>query len=374
MSRPRIHLIAPAGSARPFLEAMGFASGAELLEATRRALSDRYDVTGETDLLEAGEDVRHGGRRDDRERAEDITRALADDAVSAIVMVRGGAWFTRIVPRIDLGVLDRRTRPVALFGFSELTTLVNILGGHPQGRALYDMGPAFLMYGLKRYAARHVASSPPAASKTGPWVREHLGPEFAAYFRDVAAVIEGRGTDRPLPVRVLRGSEPPEGSELRLSGGNLTVLSTLVGTAYDRFVRPEGTWLVLEDFNDKVERYDRYLAHLTLAGYWTRCAGILLGDFHLGYENQTEAVAELLAFHLPSSWEGTILTSDRVGHVWPMAPLPLHFPLTYHRTADEEGVLRFDAGAVATVWTEKDGRSGVCPSSVLDGPGSRARG
>lgn len=72
-----------------------------------------------------------------------IERALADEETIAIVLIRGRAWFTRILARLDLSPLERRARRIALFGFSELTTPVNLVAASRRGLGIYDMGPGF---------------------------------------------------------------------------------------------------------------------------------------------------------------------------------------------------------------------------------------
>ncbi|UCC30215.1 MAG: LD-carboxypeptidase [Phycisphaerales bacterium] len=345
MSLPTIHLIAPAGSCQPFFDAIGIRSAAELIAIVEEAVGQGYQVSGSAALIERGEDEAHGGRRDDRDRAADIQQALADDGVVAVVLLRGGAWFTRVLPLIDFTVLDRRTRPVAVFGFSELTTLVNIVGASRHGLGIYDMGPAFLTYGLTRYAANRFKSDSRTAMRPRDWMLSHLRPELDAFFQDVIAMIDGRGTGRSITGRVARGSIANR-REATFVGGNLTVLSTLVGSPYEMSVRPEGRWLLLEDFNDKLERIDRFLAHLTLARYWDACAGILLGDFHKGYEHLTRAVLGLLHFHVPPGRSVPILLTDHVGHVWPMSPLPLHVPMAIERTGPESFAIQWPAGAL----------------------------
>lgn len=348
MSFPTIHLIAPAGSCQPFFDAIGVRSAAELIAIVQEAVGDRYLVTGSEALIEADEDEAHGGRCDDRERAEDIRQALENDSVVAVVLLRGGAWFTRVLPLIDFTVLDRRTRPVAVFGFSELTALVNIVAASQQGLGIYDMGPAFLTYGLTHYASNRLASDSPAAIRPRDWMLSRLRPEFDAFFRDVIAMIEGRGTGRSITARVARGTMTDR-CEVTFVGGNLTVLSALAGSPYEMCVKPEGRWLLLEDYNDKLERIDRFLAHLTLARYWNRCAGILLGDFHKGYENLTPAVLELLRFHVPPSRSVPVLVTGQVGHVWPMSPLPLHVSVAIERTGPESLAIHWPAAALCTV-------------------------
>lgn len=333
MLRQRIHLIAPAGACKPFIEALGFQTSAQLLSTVQEFFGDRYLLTANHTILEAAEDEQHGGRCDDDARVDDITSALAEPEVVAIVALRGGAWLTRLTPRIDFTVLDRRTKPVALFGFSELTPLVNIVAGYRQGRGIYDMGPAFLSYGLRRQAARQGHPDPVA------WAREQLRPQLEGYLRDVRGMIEGRGSSRQLMVRLVRGSLPGPREPARFVGGNLTVLSTLVGTPWDNFVRPRGRWLMLEDFNDKLERIDRFLSHLTLADYWRDCAGLLLGDFHQAESDQRSAVLELLPHHLPRAWDNPVLVSDVVGHTWPMSPLPINLPLRWEERGENSLLL-----------------------------------
>lgn len=333
MTRPRIHLIAPAGNVRSFLETIGDKTGDAFLERVASVIGSAYRVTADVELLLADEDEVRGGRTDDARRAQDIQAALGDEEVRAIVAVRGGAWFARVLPRIDFSVLESRRSPVWVLGFSELTTLVNVVSSYPQAIGVLDMGPAFLTYGLRRYARRH-----PDALTEGvtakQWSEARLGPEFKAYWRRVVAMIEGRAEMPTLVANHVLGPAPRDG-DVRFAGGNLTVLSTLIGSRYANCVAPDGRWVVLEDFNDKLERFDRFLAHLTLADFWLRCNGVLLGDFHQDDRDLTESVVGLLEYHLPPANSVPVLVTSCVGHIWPMTPLPLNRVLTMRRA--EEG-------------------------------------
>ncbi|MFH1110249.1 MAG: LD-carboxypeptidase [Planctomycetota bacterium] len=346
--RLRIHLIAPAGSCRPFFEPIGVRSAAELVALAQEAVGGTYQVRANEAILEAAEDESRGGRIDDRLRAEDLQQALADPDVVAVVALRGGAWFTRILPLIDFTVLDRRKRRVAAFGFSELTSLVNIVGAHPRGLGVYGMGPAFLTYGMKRHAASQLHAGDLQGVSPEEWMLQRLREEFFAFFRNVTSTIEGRGGVGPLLARRVHGELPRPG-KVRFIGGNLTVFSAMIGSRYQECIRPKGRWVVLEDFNDKPERFDRFLAHLTLAGYWEECEGVLLGDFHLGERDLTEAMLAILSYHLPRGGSFPVLVTSQVGHVWPMTPLPLHVPATLER-ADETSVsIRWPAAALCVV-------------------------
>jgi len=301
-------------------------------------------VTANTTILEANEDELRGGRNDDRLRAEDLQDALADSNVVAIVALRGGAWFTRILPLIDFSVLDRRERRVAVFGFSELTPLINIVASHARGVGVYGMGPAFLTYGMKRYAATRLQATDRDCATPEEWMRARLHNEMTAYFQQVVSLIEGRGDGVTCDARLLQG-QLSNRFEATFVGGNLTVLSTLIGSKFKASIEPTGRWVLLEDFNDKPERFDRFIGHLTLAGFWEHCAGVLLGDFHYAEVDLNDAITEVLRYHLPQGTSIPILQTNKVGHTWPMTPLPFQLPARVYRGENKEYSIHWPVSA-----------------------------
>lgn len=349
MPQRRIHLVAPAAPCRPFLKALELASAEALIEFVQALVGRSYRVTGDPALLDAEEDDRGGGRTDDARRAKDLEVALADSDVAAMIALRGGAWFCRTLPHIDFGVLDRRTSRVAVFGFSEITPLINVVAAHPNAIGVYYMGPAFLSYGLRHYAARQREPATIGGLTPEQWMRSRLQDEVRAYFEQVVALIEGRSGETRLNARLVRG-ELPERASAAFTGGNLTVLSTMLGSRFERSMDPRGRWLFLEDFNDKPERFDRFLAHLTLAGVWERCEGLLLGNFHNADGDLIEAVVGLLRCHLPPALPLPVLVTNQVGHIWPMTPFPLHQACTIGRTAGNEYELVFPSAACQCIY------------------------
>lgn len=342
---PRIHLIAPAGSCRSFVEGTDFKTIPSLLTFIREAVGPRYKCTADESLLDADEEESRGGRRDDAARAKDIEAALADDNYAAIVVLRGGAWFVRILPLIDFGGMDKRKSRIAVFGFSELTPLINIVAAHPKGVGVYGMGPVFLGYGLKRFAAQRAGEDGLYEGLLPrDWMHTMLRKHFRDYFQQVVTTIEGRDPS-PAPrmrATLVRGHLPDQ-FEASFVGGNLTVLSTMIGSKYQAAIDPAQRWLMIEDYNDKPERFDRYLSHLTLAGFWDRCAGLLLGNFHWEQRDLTAAVLEMLRFHMPCGCMAPILVASEVGHTWPMTPLPLHVPAAVSRAGEREWELTWPA-------------------------------
>lgn len=341
MAIPRIHLIAPAGPCTSFYGAIGVNSGDQLVARIQETVGATYRVTARTELFDAREDALRGGRTDDVQRAIDIQNALEDSSVAAIVTLRGGAWCTRILPRIDFSVMDQRTLPVAFFGFSELTPLANIIGAHDLGIGYYDMGPVFLGYGLRHYAEKNPNVLARREMNPKDWMRSQLDDCFREFFRRTVGSIRAQ---RPIEIQAKRlQGDLPDAFGATFVGGNLTVLSTMVGSRYESSIDPEGRWIVLEDYNDKPERFDRFLSHFTLAGYFDRCRGVLLGDFHFGERNLVDAIVTMLRYHVPDRPNMPILYAPTVGHTWPMDSLPIHREASVVHSPDGNVVLRWGA-------------------------------
>ncbi len=354
MSKPIIHLWSIAGSDRNIARQLGLRSTPQLVDLVQGTVGPDYKVTANVKLFEAKVDARRGGRSDDAARARDIERALANDHISAIVSVRGGAWLARVLPHVNFDVLKKRKTIVHVFGFSELTALINIVARYPKVHAHYDMGPGFALWGLRNYAlanydelsrssgVRTRTKSARAPDKSGfhsargsgedvavfavGWAKANFKREFAAFFLDVLEIIEGRGSKRTLQGRLVRGTLKQE-QKIKVAGGCLSTLVTLFGSPHQKCLGAAGRWLAIEDIREDYYRIDRYLAQLKLAGVWERCAGLLIGDFHLDAEDQTDAILRLLKYHLPARRKIPIIAHCNFGHCFPMASMPINQPL-----------------------------------------------
>jgi len=315
------------------LTALGCGSTSELIRLIQQTIGAGYRVTGSAALIEADEDEQHGGRSDDARRAADLQRALADDRVAGVVTLRGGAWLTRILPRIDFSVLRRRSTRVAIFGFSELTTVINVASVYPKAVCWYDMGPAFIPTGLRMSAQQQrphvphpaeggVGEGTPPGAGTERSAHEQFPKHLAEFFGDVIARMDGRGSSRLIRGQLVAGKLLHK-SSARFVGGTLSVLISLIGTAYARSIFRPGRWLAIEDVNEAPHRLDRALAHLKLSGILERCEGLLLGDFHENEHDRVGSVLASLDHVLPKRLPVPIVVTRDFGHIWPMAPLPI---------------------------------------------------
>lgn len=311
----------------------------DLAELAAEAAGPNYRITINGALLTAREDDKNAGRDDDRARVADIQSVLADDDVAALVTIRGGAWFVRLLDRIDFSVLARRKKPIHLFGFSEMTPLVAIAGRYPQAIGLYDLGPGFLYAGVKRHVqlqiGRYARGVELSAEQHEPfatgWALARFRAGMADFFREVVSIVEGRGCPRVPTGRLLAGRLPSRRT-IRIVGGNLSLVLPMMGTPYAPAFDTKGKWLALEEVNESPEQCDRMMAGLKHNGLFERAEGIILGDFHNNQGEFGEAAHKLLAYHLPKGRRNIpVVQLDNFGHIWPLAPLPLHREVTLRR-------------------------------------------
>jgi muramoyltetrapeptide carboxypeptidase len=176
----------------------------------------------------------------DRDRLNDINRALRDPKMDAIWCLRGGYGMMRILDGIDYEALSRK--PKAIIGYSDIT-------------------------------AFHAAVQRKCGLVTyhGPTAREALT-EFS---RDSLrrAVIEQADSCGVAPNAREINAGAAEG---RLVGGNLAVLASLCGTPFAADLT-DGI-LILEDINEPVYRIDRLLQQLRLSGALNGCRAIAFGE------------------------------------------------------------------------------------------------
>jgi muramoyltetrapeptide carboxypeptidase len=294
-------------------------------------VAPRYRVTGPEKIIATPVDEKRGGRDDDTARAADVQKALANDNVAAIVCIRGGSWFARILPRIDFDVLRKRRRPVFVFGFSEMTPLIGIAGAYAKCVGLYDLGPGFLFGGVWEWAERNIAKltkgmelaeSERRAFAMG-WAAAGYRQRFLDFFREVVDIVEGRGTSRQPTGHVVQGRLPAR-STIRIVGGNMDLTRTMLASRYAGAFETRGRWLAIEDINESPDRLDRSMATIQLAGLLERAEGILLGDFHDGSTDLNDAMLAILRKHVPAGRTMPIVRIENFGHIWPIAPLPVH--------------------------------------------------
>jgi muramoyltetrapeptide carboxypeptidase len=176
----------------------------------------------------------------DRDRLNDINRAIRDPKIDAIWCLRGGYGVMRILSGIDYDALSRT--PKAIIGYSDITALHAAV--QRKCRLITYHGPTAreAMTDLSRDSLRRAVVEQADSCGIAPNAREIN-----------AGVAEGR-----------------------LVGGNLAVLAALCGTPFAPDLS-DGI-LILEDINEPVYRIDRMFQQLKLAGALNGCKAIAFGE------------------------------------------------------------------------------------------------
>lgn len=236
----------------------------------------------------------------DAERAADLNAAFADPEVRAVIPIRGGWGSARLLPHLDFAALARD--PKVILGFSDVTAL--LLAARARSGVVTFHGPNGLGR-WDRFSADHV--------------RRLL---FAGEAPTLVNKVD-EDPDRLVPIAHRIRTITPGRARGRLVGGNLTVLTALVGTPY--LPSFDGAILFLEDTNEQIYRVDRMMNQLALAGLLGRIAGFFFGtceDCGPGEGYGSLTLEEVLADHVGRlgvpAWQGAM-----VGHGMPQWTLPV---------------------------------------------------
>ena len=239
-----------AGDTVGLIEPAGFSDDAAQIDAVKAT------ITGMGLVPRVGA---HVGQRfgylagSDRDRAADINAMFADDAVRAIFAVRGGWGSARLLPYLDWDVI--RTHPKLLIGSSDVTALHLAFAAR---------------CGFATLHAQNAASSWLKLSWESLWQLAFLG-DTPTYAPPAAPEPDVLDPDR-WRITTLRAGK----AQGRLLGGNLSVLTALVGTPW--LPDFEGAILFLEDVGEAEYRIDRMLSQLALSGLLGKVAGVVFGQ------------------------------------------------------------------------------------------------
>lgn len=257
----------------------------------------------------------------DARRAEDLNLAFSDPAVRGIFCIRGGYGSARILPLLDLKQI--RKNPKIFVGYSDITALHTAFNQLCRFITFHGPMPGENYTLLDAYALESLR-----------------GALFSSEFNVVFKNPPGEKLQTLLPGQ----------AEGILTGGNLTVLQSTLGSDYE--IDTRGKILFLEDTGESPYRLDRSLTALALAGKLRDCSGILLGTFTNCCDSVPEHTADSppggaaidsglreLFLELLAPWGKPVAFGMRTGHV--ASPCTLPFGMRIFLNAGIQGASLF---------------------------------
>ncbi|TLU88628.1 MAG: LD-carboxypeptidase [Chlorobium sp.] len=226
----------------------------------------------------------------------DLHDMFTNPGIQAIICLRGGAGASRLLKKINYDIIA--ANPKILVGYSDITALS--LAVFAKTGLISFSGPmlATELYGPSAYTEEHfwgMLTSPSYALS----IRNHEN-------HSISCIRPGK-------------------AEGRLIGGNLSVLSSMIGTPFLSSFR--NTLLFMEDINEPAYRIDRMFAHLSNAGLLGECSGIMLGQFT--GDTETSAEEEFRLQHIfryysePDQMNGPVMRGLSYGHIRDLMTIPV---------------------------------------------------
>ncbi|MFQ4144255.1 LD-carboxypeptidase [Chlorogloeopsis sp. ULAP02] len=247
----------------------------------------------------------------DINRAKDVNTMFSDRSVKAIITMRGGWGCNRILPLINYSLI--RSHPKIFIGYSDITSLL---------LAIYTRSQLITFHG-------------PVATST--WN------EFTVdYFQRILFNAEVVTMTNTLTTELSRKIITPGKAKGKLVGGNLSVLSAMLGSSY--LPSWQDSILFVEDIGEDIYRVDRMLTQLKNAGILNQIVGFVFGkctNCSLGDEPSLTLV-QVLNDHIQPlgipAWYGSM-----IGHIKDKFTVPVGVDV---ETDAENGTLRMLEAAV----------------------------
>ncbi len=235
----------------------------------------------------------------DEDRAADVNAMFADPTIKGIMAIRGGWGCNRILPLLNYELI--RKNPKVVLGYSDVTALLT---------AIYTKSDLVTFHG------------PMGVSTWGAYTLNYI--KQMLFDGDIALLQNpSTSTDHPCSAQNSIETITPGITGGKLVGGNLAVLSAMVGSEFLPDWR--GKILFLEDIREAIYRVDRMLTQLKLAGILNQISGFIFGhctDCHPGEPACSFTLMEVLSDHLRPlgipAWHGSL-----IGHIPDQFTLPI---------------------------------------------------
>ncbi len=257
----------------------------------------------------------------DDERARDINEMFKKYEIKGIFCSIGGFNTNRLLDLIDYKTITKN--PKILFGYSDIAVLLNAI--YKKTKLITFHGPNVLGFG-KGFSGKN------------KYTREY----FMKALMSRKPIGKIKNWQEEIEI-LKRGKAKGD-----LVGGNLSALTTLIGTKY------EPDWknkiLFLEEINQTAQDIDFFFTHLRLAGVFEKISGMVIGkfincDMPLEYKKTRNKFISLdkIILGLTQKYEFPIIKNIPFGHFYPQITLPIGAKATIDTSKklffiDESGV------------------------------------
>ncbi|WP_373057061.1 LD-carboxypeptidase [Zunongwangia sp. H14] len=188
----------------------------------------------------------------DEQRAAELNAMFADKSINAIIALRGGSGSARILDKLDYNLIKKN--PKIFIGYSDITAL---------HLAIFEM---------TRLITFH---APVAVSTWNSFSATHL--KDILFNKDMPVLMNpSEKGDELVQTQNRIRTITPGTVKGRLLGGNLSVLTGIMGSEY--FPTDwKGKILYIEDVGEKIYAVDRMMSQLRLGGVLKQVSGFVFG-------------------------------------------------------------------------------------------------
>lgn len=223
------------------------------------------------------------------ERLHDLQNAFDDPLIKLIVCSRGGYGAVHLLEKLNFnGIINN---PKWVVGYSDITAIHSALQVHGIASLHAPMAKHFSDEGVNDLSVRYTKS-----------------------------LLFGQSVDYEIPVAE-NFTFNREGHAIgELFGGNLSVLSGIIGTPFQRI--PNNGILFIEDIGEAPYKVDRMIYQLKLAGVFKKINALILGEF-TDYEEDDKMYFSLKESILDATKEYDF----PIGFDFPVGHVRLNFPI-----------------------------------------------
>ena len=232
----------------------------------------------------------------DEERAADLNEMFERKDIQGLMCARGGYGCARILPYLDFDLI--RNNPKPFIGFSDVTALHFAI--YKYSRLITFHGPVGVST-FSRFSVNNFINVLVEPNENLKLVNSQSDNNYNIY--GITTISEGT-------------------AEGELIGGNLSIVTSLIGTDYD--VDFKNKIVFLEEFIEEPYRIDRMLTQMLQAGKFNNAAGIALGIFKMCESDETNP-------SFKNSFNLMEVLKDRLGNLG----IPVVYGLSFGHVVDK---------------------------------------